>query len=191
MKARQKVEELSRQKDEFIGIASHELKTPVTSIKGYTQLLERRFRMSGDERAAELLKKMDVQLDKLTTLISDLLDVTKIESGKLLFQPTFFDFQKLLQEIIEETQHTTSKHRIVLEHASRVTLYADRDRIGQVLTNLLINAIKYSPTTDTIRVNMVRREHDILTSVHDDGIGIAKEKQVHLFERFFRVDGER
>lgn len=79
----------------------------------------------------------------------------------------------------------------MLEHASRVTLYADRDSIGQVLTNLLTNAIKYSPTTDTIRVNMVRREHDILTSVHDDGIGIAKEKQVHLFERFFRVDGER
>ncbi len=190
VKARQRIEELLRQKDDFIGIASHELKTPVTSIKGYAQLLERRFRNAGDERAAELLKKMDAQLDKLTVLIKDLLDVTKIESGKQLFHPSTFDFNELIEEIVEETQRTTTKHRIVLELSSPITLYGDRDRIGQVLTNLLTNAIKYSPAADTIRVKTALTDEIVITSVQDYGIGISREKQQHLFERFFRVEGE-
>ena len=190
VKARQRIEELSQQKDEFIGIASHELKTPVTSIKGYAQLLERRFRKAGDESSAELLKKMDTQLDKLTTLIADLLDITKIESGKLLFHPSVFDFNELIKEIAEEMQHTTTKHSIVLHLSSSVTLYADRDRIGQVLINLLTNAIKYSPAADTITVKTVHQDEAIITSVQDYGIGIPSEKQQHIFERFFRVEGE-
>jgi signal transduction histidine kinase len=190
VRARQRIEELSYQKDEFIGIASHELKTPVTSIKGYTQLLERRFRQAGDERAAQLLKKMDMQLNKLTTLIGDLLDVTKIENGKLLYHPSAFDLNELIKEVVEETQRTTIKHRIVLELSASVILSADRDRIGQVLTNLFTNAIKYSPSSEIIRVKMVLQDETVVISVQDYGIGIPKEKQPHLFERFFRVEGE-
>ena len=190
VRARQRIEELSRQKDEFIGIASHELKTPVTSIKAYTQLLERRFRTAGDARASELLKKMDVQLDKLTTLIADLLDVTRMESGKLLFHPSPFDYNELIQEISEEMQRTTTKHRIVQQLSSSVTLVADRDRIGQVLTNLLSNAIKYSPSAGRICVKTIHQDGAIITSVQDEGIGIPTEKQQHIFERFFRVEGE-
>ncbi len=188
--ARKRIEELSQQKDEFIGIASHELKTPVTSLKGYAQLLERRFRGAGDERAAMLFQRMDAQLDKLTALIRDLLDATKIESGKLLFTPSTFDFNELVSETVEEAQRTTNNHHIVMELSTPVTIVADRDRIGQVLTNLLTNAIKYSPSADIINVKTTVTGDAVITSVQDYGMGIPKEKQSHIFERFFRVEGD-
>ncbi|HET8844552.1 MAG TPA: ATP-binding protein, partial [Ktedonobacteraceae bacterium] len=181
---------LEQQKDDFLGIASHELKTPVTSIKAYAQLLERRFRQAGDERTSELLKRMDVQLDKLTSLIGDLLDVTRIESGKLLFHATSFDFNELIREVVEETQWTTTGHTIIQDLAASTILTADRDRIGQVLTNLLTNAIKYSPQADKVLVRTAYRDGLIITSVQDFGIGVPAEKQEHLFERFYRVEGE-
>jgi PAS domain S-box-containing protein len=182
--------QLEQQKEDFVGIASHELKTPVTSLKAYTQLLERRFRHVGDERASTMLKKMDAQLNKLTALITDLLDVTRIESGKLPLHITSFDFNELVREIVEETQRTTAKHSIIQQLDSAVVLAADRDRIGQVLINLLTNAIKYSPQADSVVVRTLCEDATLIVSVQDFGIGIAKEKQQHIFERFFRVEGE-
>jgi PAS domain S-box-containing protein len=190
VRARAHIEELSRQKDDFISVASHELKTPVTSLKAYAQLLERRFRLSGDTRSADLLGKMDAQLNKLTSLVKDLLDVSKIENGQLRFQPSCFEMNELIAEVVEETQRTTTRHQIVRDLTAPVTLFADRDRIGQVLTNLLTNAIKYSPQTDTVVVKTVCTQDAIITSVQDFGIGIPTEKQSHLFERFYRVEGE-
>lgn len=181
---------LEQQKDDFIGVASHELKTPITSLKGFAQLLEHRFRQDGDARAANLLKKMDTQINKLTSLVEDLLDVTKIESGQLLFRPTSFEMNTLIAEVVEETQRATSRHRIMQELDAPITLFADRDRVEQVLTNLLTNAIKYSPQADTILVRTERNENALITSVHDFGIGIAREKQQHLFERFYRIEGD-
>lgn len=186
-----KQKQLEQKKDEFLGIASHELKTPVTSVKAYTQLLERRFRRTGDEQAAELLNKMGTQLNKLTALIEDLLEVTRIESGKMLLQRSSFDYSALIREIVEELQRTTSKHTIVLDLSAPVWLTADRDRVGQVLTNLLTNAMKYSPQAEAVIVKTVQTEGSVLTSVQDFGIGIPPEKQTHLFERFYRVEGEQ
>ncbi|WP_165422774.1 PAS domain-containing protein [Ktedonosporobacter rubrisoli] len=183
--------QLEQQKDEFIGIASHELKTPVTSLKAYTQLLERRFRRAGDEQAATLLARMDIQLNKLTSLIGDLLDVTKIESGKLQFHFSLFDYNELIQEIVEEIQRTTSRHTIVQKLESSPTLTADRERIGQVLINLLTNAIKYSPQAETIVIKTLHKGDQLITSVQDFGIGIPLEKQIHIFERFYRVEGDK
>jgi signal transduction histidine kinase/ActR/RegA family two-component response regulator len=190
VRARQQVEKLARQKDEFIGVASHELKTPITSLKAYAQLLQRRFHQAGDESAAALLHKMEAQVNKLTRLIMDLLDVTKIESGHLPLSKTTFDMQQLVEEIVEDMQRMTSKHRIVLEVASSTLLFADRERIGQVLTNLLTNAIKYSPQADKVIVRTIQKDGILLTSVQDFGIGIAQEHQAHLFERFYRVEGD-
>jgi PAS domain S-box-containing protein len=181
---------LEQQKDEFLGIASHELKTPVTSLKAYTQLLERRFRNAGDGRSAELVQKMDAQLDKLTGLIGDLLDVTKIESGKLIFHFSHFNFDELVREIAEEMQRTTSKHTIMLNLDAPAVFYGDRDRIGQVLINLLTNAIKYSPQAEKIVVKTTCEQGNIITSVQDFGIGIPGEMQQRVFERFFRVEGD-
>ena len=181
--------ELERQKDEFIVMANHELKTPVTSLKGFAQILQRRFAKAGDEESARLLLKMDAQLNKLTSLIEDLLDVTRIEAGKLQFHKTSFPFDELVDEIIEEVQHVTEKHTILREGLAQKMVYADKDRIGQVITNFLSNAIKYSADSHEITVNTSATNHHVTLSVQDFGLGIAKEQQPYVFERFYRVAG--
>jgi len=181
---------LARQKDDFLGIVSHELKTPVTSIKGYGQLLARRLRGTENTAATEMLGKLDTQIGRLTGLIEDLLDVTRIESGKLLLRPTPFELNALIAEIVEEVQRTASRHTIVQELGPCVTLVGDRDRIGQVLTNLLTNAIKYSPRADRVVVRTERAGAEVVVCVQDYGIGIPKAALPHIFERFYRVEGE-
>jgi PAS domain S-box-containing protein len=181
--------QLERQKDDFIGIASHELKTPVTSVKAYTQVLMNRFAKKGDKTSVDLLAKMDTQIDKLNNLIGDLLDVTKIETGSMQFHQGYFDFNDLVEEIIEEMQRTTKNHSIELKLEKTKSVYGDRDRIGQVIMNLLSNAIKYSPDSKKIIVRSEFEKDSVTLCIQDFGVGIAKEKQDHVFERFFRVSG--
>lgn len=175
------------QREEFMAIASHELKTPVTSLKGYTQMLHSRFSKAGDERSAALLTKMDAQLDKLIHLIEELLDMSKIEAGQLSWRNERFDLDVLVREIAEEVGHTTERHQIRIEGAVSAPVSGDRERTGQVLTNLLSNAMKYSPQADAIRVSCAADTDTVTVSVQDFGIGIASEKLAHVFERFFRV----
>lgn len=179
---------LEQQKDEFIGIASHELKTPVTSIKAYTQLLESKFRKEGYEQPAMLLTKANSQLDKLTGLISDLLDVTRIETGKLEYHEGIFDFNEMVKETVDQIQLTSPKHTINTTLAPTRKVYGDRDRIGQVLTNFLTNAVKYSPQADKIHVTTSQSNDEISVSVRDYGIGIREDVKDKVFERFFRVE---
>ncbi len=180
---------LERQKDDFISIASHELKTPVTSIKSFAQVLQLKFKKEGNSKAVELLGKMDAQVNKLTHLIGDLLDVTKLESGRVQFNENNFSFDDLVFELVEEMQRTTEKHTIILEGKTKKKMYGDKERIGQVLTNLLSNAIKYSPHTDKIMVHSSVDKGIVTVCVQDFGVGIPKEKQNKVFERFFRVSG--
>lgn len=181
--------QLEQQKDEFISIASHELKTPITSVKAYTQILGQRFRKIGDTKSVILAEKMDVQLDKLTSLIGDLLDVTKIEAGRIQFNESRFDFNELVDGIVEELQRTTSKHIISKEFQPHITVSGDHDRIGQVITNFITNAIKYSPKADKIIVT-TSTDHDNMTlSVQDFGLGLSEIDQAKVFERFYRVSG--
>lgn len=181
---------LERQKDAFIGIAAHELRTPVTGIKAYAQLLARRLRRTGDAASVDTLEKLDTQVDRLNGLIEDLLDVTRIQSGALPYRPAPFDLRALLAEVIDETQRTTTQHQIVTDYAAPVTLVGDRNRIGQVVTNLLTNAIKYSPQADRIIVRAASENGNLIVSVQDFGIGIPKADQPHIFERFYRVNAE-
>ncbi len=181
--------ELERQKDEFMGVVSHELRTPVTGIKAFGQVLQRRFAKSGDESAADLLGKMDAQINRLTTLVDDLLDVTKIEGGKLRFNQDDFYFDDLIDEVIEEIQRTTEKHHIERIGAAKGLVFGDRPRIGQVVTNLLTNAIKYSPNADRIIVTTTADSDDVTLCVRDFGIGIPQDRQPRIFERFYRVMG--
>ena len=178
---------LESQKDDFISIATHELKTPVTSIKGYTQVLKSRFGKEGNEQAVIMLSKMDVQLKKLTNLIGDLLDVTKVDGGKLLFHEGIFNFNELVVDIIDEMQLTTTKHHLIKNLATKKAIHGDRDRIGQVLINLLSNAIKYSPHNKKIIITTAESKQDVTVYVQDFGIGIPKEQQGKIFERFFRA----
>ncbi len=177
-------------KNEFIGMASHELKTPITSMKAYVQLLLNIYKNEDDD---EFLKKslttVNKQINKLTRLITDLLDVSKIESGRLSLNSEVFVMNELLKECIDEVQYTAQRHDIVLEEDAMLSVYADRDRIAQVITNLLTNAIKYSPETDRIDVLIRNIDGQVRVTVHDYGIGISKEEQDKIFNRFYRVEG--
>ena len=180
---------LEKQKDEFIGVASHELKTPVTSIKSFAQILQYKFQKQGFQKEAELLKKLDTQIDKLTSLIGDLLDVTKIEAGQMLFNEEHFDFDELVSEIVEEMQRTTDRHTLYNQGEISKKIVGDRERIGQVLINLISNAIKYSPNAKDIIIQSSIVKNKIEICVQDFGVGISKDKQRKVFDRFFRVSG--
>jgi PAS domain S-box-containing protein len=182
--------QLQQQKDDFIGIASHELKTPITSIKAYTQVLEKMLQKKGETKEAAMISKMDVQLNRLTSLIGDLLDVTKINSGKLQFNDTEFNFNMLINEVVEELQHTTSKHTLVENLSPTIFVYGDKERIGQVITNLITNAIKYSPNHNKIIIHSSLKDNEVTLSVQDFGIGIATKHLDKVFEQFYRVSGD-
>ena len=180
---------LERQKDDFIGIATHELKTPVTSIKTYAQLLERRFKKSGNSDAQAKMAKINAQINKLTDLISDLLDITKIESGQLQLHITQFDFDELVKDITDSMQLTSERHQLVIEGSTGMKVSSDKDRLEQVLVNLIGNAIKYSPHSDKVEILLSSLAGKVKVSVHDYGVGIDKKRQAHVFERFYRVSG--
>lgn len=183
--------ELERQKDNFLGVASHELKTPVTSIKAYAQVLEMMFRRAGDTKNAELLAKMDNQINRLNNLISDLLEVTKINTGRLQFNPVPFNFNQTVEEVIEEVQRTSLKHQIDKQLSFDREITGDKERICQVITNLLTNAIKYSPDASRIVVYTEDLGSEVQLCVQDFGIGIRGDQQDRVFEQFYRVSGSR
>ncbi|MGV8879748.1 MAG: PAS domain S-box protein [Sphingobacteriaceae bacterium] len=180
---------LQKQKDDFIGIASHELKTPVTSIKAYTQILERIFLKKGDLKEAAMIAKMDGQINRLTSLIECLLDVTKISSGKLQFNNRDFDFNLLVNEVIEDLQRTTEKKIIIESNKDIGIVYGDQERLGQVIINLISNAVKYSPYSGKIIVQSSLQAKIVTLSVQDFGIGISADNLKKVFERFYRVSG--
>lgn len=181
---------LQKQKDEFIGIASHELKTPVTVIKSYAQLLEEILRKSGDKIKADMVMKLDGQVNRLNHLIGDLLDVTKINSGKIEFNYTTYDFNNMVKEVVEEIQTTAVKHKIKLELKEVGQMYGDKERTGQAIVNLLTNAIKYSPGADKIIVKSEKKDKEVQLSIQDFGIGISEKQQQRIFEQFYRADEE-
>lgn len=182
--------ELDRRKDEFISIASHELKTPITSIKVFTQIMQKIAAKKKNKKSLHYLGRMEKQIDRLTEIITDLLDVSRIQAGKLEFKKDYFDLNYLVEEIVENLQNTTSKHSIIIKGSIKQKALGDRDRIGQVLINFLTNAIKYSPNSDKIFVKLSTEPNFIVVSVKDFGIGIEKDQLDKIFERFYRVHKE-
>ncbi|KFC19074.1 PAS domain-containing sensor histidine kinase [Epilithonimonas lactis] len=184
--------QFQQQKDNFLGIASHELKTPLTSLKLYSQFLEKNLRKREDDNNAVVALKMDEQINKLNNLINDLLDVTKIQNGKILLNNSDFDFEELVTEVVEEQQMST-RHKIEVESDNSVgTVYSDRHRISQVISNLISNAVKYSPDSDKILItSKLTNNNTILFSVKDFGIGIPENKKDRVFEQYYRVSGSK
>ena len=180
--------EAERKKDEFISIASHELKTPMTSIKGYIQLLERSLDKNDKETIRTRLHKVQNQIEKLNLLITDLLDISKIESGKLKFNKKYFAFDNLLDHIIEVMQQSNPHVRILKKGEFEADIYADEMRIEQVIINFITNAIKYAPDGEEIHITTEMRGDDIYFSVRDFGIGMSQEHQQKVFEKFYRIE---
>lgn len=182
----QQLQELNARKDEFIGLASHELKTPLASINGYLQILSKRVT---DEKDKLFVQKTQHQLSKLSALVNDLLDVSKIEAGKLHFASEEFDVLDVLHDAIDLISHANNNYRITL-HSPTPTckITGDAHRIEQVVINLLTNAIRYSPGSDRIEVYLVPETDQVKVGVKDFGVGIAPEKLNHIFSRYYRVD---
>jgi len=178
---------IERQKNDFISMASHELKTPVTSIKGYAQTLQRKFKNEGNVQAEKFLSKMNNQINRLTALIGDLLDATQVTAGKLHFNKADFNFNELVTEIADEMQFNSTKHIIKTDLGPDQTIFGDRNRIGQVITNILSNAIKYSPGAGQVDISTTFDKNSLKCCVRDYGIGIPKENLSKVFEQFFRV----
>lgn len=180
--------EAERKKDEFISIASHELKTPLTSVKGYLQLLERSIDKGDMTVVKNRLFKMHDQLEKLNVLVADLLDISKIESGKLKFNKKYFSVDQMLHNIIELMQQSNNGFKINLFGSAGQEVYGDEMRIEQVIVNFITNAIKYSPGTNEIQVKVKACDDKLYIGVKDFGIGMAKEHQDKVFTKFYRVE---
>jgi two-component system CheB/CheR fusion protein len=179
---------LLKRRDEFLGIASHELKTPITSMKASLQILEKLSETEFDpSKIRPFIAMANKQIRKLTEIVDDLLDVTKIQSGKMLLNLTGFSFQESVQDCIAEIKQYAPKYYLEIDKNDPVTVYADRTRIEQVMINFLTNAIKYSPGQNRIIINVERLENEVKFSVTDFGIGIPQDKQPFIFDRFFRV----
>jgi signal transduction histidine kinase len=178
---------LNAKKDEFIGLASHELKTPLTSISGYLQIIERG--LTPEDRNKNFIGKALAQVNKLSTLISDLLDVSKIQSGKLPLSYTKFNLTELVTDVAEMMQPNYASHKIELQYPEMpVMLNADHQRVEQVVINLITNAVKYSPGADRITITVTSDNEKARVSVQDFGIGIDKDQQERIFSRFYRVE---
>ena len=179
-----KVQENQQKKDEFIGIASHELKTPLTSVKGYLELM---LRIKDEEMRTQFAKKSMISVNKLEKLIRELLDVSRIQSGQLMLNKQPFDLDLLIEETISDMQINTKTHLITRENnLAGQFVIADRQRIEQVLINLLSNAVKYSPGEKEVFVESTATEAGFTTRIRDFGTGVPLGEHTNIFERFYR-----
>ncbi|WP_316830305.1 sensor histidine kinase [Pedobacter aquatilis] len=175
-------------KDEFISIASHELKTPLTSVKGYMQLLQRSLNKEDKAMAQNHLEKASVQLEKLNELIVDLLDISKIESGKLKFNMKSFCADNMVNNAIEMMQQSNPDFKITKLGQTNEMIFGDEMRLEQVLINFMSNAIKYAPGTNQVNVTINIKDGKLYLAVKDFGIGIPADQQHKIFDKFYRVE---
>lgn len=184
----EQVSNLNSKKDEFIALASHELKTPITTIKGYLQILQKK---EDDTVKLLFLNKCLTQVNQLNKLVADLFDISRIEAGKLHLTYEKFDLKEMLNSIVEPFYYSSPSHKIVLNYNTEtVLLNADKLKIEQVITNLLTNAIKYSPGADKVEITVETSGQILKLAVKDRGLGLSKEQQKKIFTRFYRVEGD-
>jgi signal transduction histidine kinase len=187
-KDKKAIEDLMEKKDEFMNVASHELKTPITTLKAYLQVLQRMMPSTAQSSAGDFINKANKQIKKLTDLVDDLLDVNKIQAGKMIYQFSDIDLATFIAEIVEQTQMTTTTHKIILQNNSKVIISGERNRLEQVLSNFLSNAVKYSPNAAEVVVKSELMGGGVKVSVRDFGIGIPPDEQEYVFDRFYRVN---
>lgn len=184
--------ELERMREEFVSTLSHELRTPLTSIKAYAATLLRQDVDFDQETQREFLAIIEGEADRLARLIRDLLDTSRAESGRLQLRTSDVDISSLLESVLEKMKTQAGSHHLRLEPLNGpIPVRADPDRIEQVITNLLDNALKYSPAGTTITLSVRIADREVVVGVSDQGIGIPEEHQPHVFEKFHRVQDER
>lgn len=173
-------------KNDFLAVASHELKTPLTSIKAYSQLLSKTYERANDAFLKNGLTKVETQVNKMTKLVADFLNLSKLESDKFSMDLEKFDINELVRDIASDIQMVAINHTIVLERRRPIFVIADKEKISQVVTNLLTNAVKYSPEDKNIQVTLKMEDGWVRVSVVDKGIGIKPGEHEKIFQRFYR-----
>lgn len=176
-------------RQEFVGVVSHELKTPVAVIQAYADVLLRRAERAADDANLEVINRIREQSERLLHMVDQVLDLQRLEAGLMSLEVSRFDLAALASRITEEMGTLTDKHRLISRSEEPIYVVADRRRLEEVLSNLLENAIKYSPSGGEIEVR-VQRDSDhperVVASVSDQGIGIPIEEQSQVFERFYQ-----
>jgi PAS domain S-box-containing protein len=178
--------ELDRLKDQFIEVAAHELKTPVAIMKGYAEVLLRAARDHPPEHH-RILEAIDRGADRIDRLVRDLLDVSELHLGNLVLRQERVDLTQVVEEVVDKAALTARRHRVRLVNADQVTVWGDRDRLGEVTLTLVDNAVRYSPQGGDVEVSVTVQDHEAVVSVRDQGVGIPEDKQWRIFERFYRA----
>lgn len=182
----ERVKSLSAKKDEFIALASHELKTPLTTIKGYLQVLARKEK---DQMSEHFINKSLYQVNKLNLLVEDLLHMSRIEAGQLEFNLEDFDLKQMLMGITETFGYSHKSHSLIHDLGDTPALVrGDKQRIEQAIYNLVNNAVKYSPKADKVYLKLEVNPEEVCVRIKDEGIGLSKEQQKKLFTRFYRAE---
>lgn len=179
--------ELEKQKDDFLSMASHELKTPITSMKMFIDLQTRQLQTIKSEKARYYNERIKDQANRLKELTNDLLDVSRIQTGKLRFTKEDFDLTEIVTDTVEGLSGTTKKHKLFLKGKTKTIISGDRYRIYQVIVNLITNAIKYSPNGNKVNVAIKKINNYAIVSVQDFGIGIKKDQHHKIFDRLYQV----
>lgn len=182
--------DLVTQRDQFFSMTSHELKTPVTTLKAYAQMLLMDGHAVDEQQHKEIFKRMEKQIGKLVLLINDLLDISRLQYDQLVYENVKFKFNQLVAGVISELQISHPDHRIIFQKNVQGEVCGDAGRISQAVANLLNNAIKYSPDSRDIIVRIENTGQSIIFSVKDFGYGIRDEEKEKIFERFYRVSND-
>ncbi len=179
-----------QRKNDFIAMVSHELKTPLSSMKLYLELLQQHAGQQQDPVASGTLVKAVRQVKKMVVMINSFLNVSRLEAGKMSIEKQQFNMKDLFAEIEEETQTTVTSHLLTYQIETAM-VNADREKISQVVHNLISNATKYSPAKTPVTINCYREDNYVIVSVTDKGIGVKKEDRERLFEQYYRVDADK
>lgn len=177
-------------KNDFIAMVSHELKTPLTSLKSYIQVLLAKARKENDDFRINALIRAEVQVKKMVSMIGDFLSLTRLEQPGIQLHKEVFDLDELAGEIVEDARLLSSQHSFKYEECN-IKLHADKNKLGQVLSNLVSNAIKYSPNGGNITIGGIETNNKARIFVQDEGIGISQTDQKNLFDRFYRVENHK
>jgi PAS domain S-box-containing protein len=177
-------------KNDFIGMASHELKTPLTSLSAIMQVTQSKLKNSDDAFLAGAMEKANLQVKRMTGMINGFLNISRLESGKLFVEKDIFDINELLREVYDETNLVVSTHKVMLLQLGEIKVNADRDKINSVISNFVSNAIKYSPKGKLIEIASQISGNTVIVHVKDEGMGIKPQHLAHIFDRYYRVETE-
>lgn len=182
--------QLQRQKDDFIGIASHELKTPLTSLTALLQVAGQKLKNSEDTFLSGAMEKSNMQVKRMTAMINGFLNISRLEAGKLQIEKSAFDLEKLIVEVLEEIKLTVTGYQFVFSGCGPLKINADKEKIYSVISNLVSNAVKYSPKGKRVEVNCTVQNREVTVRVKDEGMGIKASDIEKIFDRYYRVKSQ-